>query len=127
VEEPLGGVVVGIADPGTGVGVPFGLDGVPGYAGVGFGDVLGTELGTVLGYVPGYGFSVPGYGFSIVPYGFCAGGTSLGTIPGVGVIPGVVIGFAGLSEGEIFGLTGVSTALGLGRPGTPGAVGVCGV
>ena len=46
--------------------------------------------------------------FCIVPPGFSPGkelmlGAWLGTIPGVGVIPGVTFGFAGLRDGEMFG------------------------
>jgi len=36
-------------------------------------------------------------------------GVSFGTIPGVGVMPGVVMGFAGFKDGEIFGFDGTVT------------------
>jgi hypothetical protein len=97
----VGGVDPGTPTEGLGVGLTFGTDGVPGYGGFSLGTVLGTELG--------FGFKF-GYVFSIVPYGFCCNeGVSLGTMPGVGVMPGVANGLLGFSDGEIFGFAGTVT------------------
>ena len=56
----------------------------------------------------------------------------MGTIPGVGVMPGVASGFSGFSDGEIFGFAGTVTpgivldgSDGFGSPGVgemPGVV-----
>ena len=70
---------------------------------------MGFKFGTVLGTEFGFGFRF-GYLFSIVPYGFsCNAGDSLGTMPGVGVIPGVTSGLSGFSDGEMFGFAGTVT------------------